>query len=122
MNVLKPNQRATVYTLLERNTPGREIARITGIDRKTVRSYRSRWLGELANSPGVATGSAPTPITKAGVAATQIPPPWPPAPASVSTSLCEVNREFIEAKLRLARNATAIDKDLVGPPNAGAKP
>ena len=26
---MKPNQRATVYTLLERNTPGREIARIT---------------------------------------------------------------------------------------------
>jgi len=56
VNVLKPNQRATVYTLLERNTSGREIARITGIDRKTVRSYRSRWLAELANSPGVATG------------------------------------------------------------------
>ena len=57
MNVLKPNQRATVYTLLERNTPGRENARITGIDRKTVRSYRSRWLGKLANSPTLATGS-----------------------------------------------------------------
>ena len=57
MNVLKPNQRATVYTLLERNTPGREIARITGIDRKTVRSYRTRWLAEISNSPGVATGS-----------------------------------------------------------------
>jgi DNA-directed RNA polymerase specialized sigma24 family protein len=56
VNVLKPNQRATVYTLLERNTSGREIARITGIDCKTVRSYRSRWLAELANSPGVATG------------------------------------------------------------------
>ena len=49
MNVLKPNQRATVYTLLERNTPGREIARITGIDRKTVRSYRSRWLRGTSN-------------------------------------------------------------------------
>jgi len=49
VNVLKPNQRATVYTLLERNTPGREIARITGIDRKTVRSYRSRWLRGTSN-------------------------------------------------------------------------
>ena len=48
---MKPNQRATVYTLLERNTPGREIARITGIDRKTVRSYRTRWLAEISNSP-----------------------------------------------------------------------
>lgn len=113
MNVLKPNQRATVYTLLERNTPGREIARITGIDRKTVRSYRTRWLIEISNSPGVATGSDPASNTDAGAVATQIPPPWPPAPAPGSTSLCEVHREFIEAQLRLRRNATAIYQDLV---------
>ena len=110
---MKPNQRATVYTLLERNTPGREIARITGIDRKTVRSYRTRWLAEISNSPGVATGSDPLSNTDAGPVATQIPPPWPPAPASISTSLCEVHREFIEAQLRLRRNATAIYQDLV---------
>ena len=113
MNVLKPNQRATVYTLLERNTPGREIARITGIDRKTVRSYRTRWLVEISNSPGVATGSAPASNTDSGAVATQITPPWPPAPAPGSTSLCEVHREFIEAQLRLRRNATAIYQDLV---------
>ena len=113
MNVLKPNQRATVYTLLERNTPGREIARITGIDRKTVRSYRTRWLAEISNSPGVATGSNLASNTDAGAVATQIPPPWPPAPAPGSTSLCEVHREFIEAQLRLRRNATAIYQDLV---------
>jgi hypothetical protein len=29
VNVLKPNQRATVITLLERSTPQREIVRIT---------------------------------------------------------------------------------------------
>jgi transposase len=113
VNVLKPNQRATVYTLLERNTPGREIARITGIDRKTIRSYRTRWLAEISNSPGVATGSDSSPHTDAGALATQIPPPWPPAPASISTSLCEIHREFIEAQLRLRRNATAIYQDLV---------
>jgi hypothetical protein len=33
VNVLKPNQKATVFTLLERNTSQHEIARITGIDR-----------------------------------------------------------------------------------------
>ena len=44
-------QRATVITLLERNTPQREIARITGIDRKTVRSYHARWLLDPSNSP-----------------------------------------------------------------------
>ena len=110
---MKPNQRATVYTLLERNTPGREIARITGIDRKTVRSYRTRWLAEISNSPGVATGSDPASSTDAGAVTTQIPPPWPPAPAPGSTSLCEVHRGFIQAQLRLRRNATAIYQDLV---------
>ena len=105
MNVLKPNQRATVITLLERNTPQREIARITGIDRKTIRSYHARWLLDPSNSPGVATGSE--------AMATQIPPPWPPARVSTSSSLCEVHRVFIEAQLRLRRNATAIFQDLV---------
>ncbi len=57
VNVLKPNQRATLVTLLQRNTPQREIARITGIDRKTIRSYYQLWLLDLSNSPGVATGS-----------------------------------------------------------------
>ncbi len=57
MNVLKPNQRATVITLLERSTPQREIARITGIDRKTIRSYHARWLLDPSNSPTLATGS-----------------------------------------------------------------
>ncbi|WP_233254668.1 IS21 family transposase [Limnohabitans sp. 2KL-51] len=105
VNVLKPNQRATVITLLERNTPQREIARITGIDRKTIRSYHARWLLDPSNSPGVATGSE--------AVATQIPPPWPPALVSTSSSLCEVHRVFIEAQLRLRRNATAIFQDLV---------
>ena len=109
MNVLKPNQRATVYTLLERGSTQREIARITGIDRKTVRSYQCRWQAEQSNSPGVATG----PDAMAAHVAAQIPPPWPPAPTSVATSLCEPYRDFIEAQLRLKRNATAIYQDLV---------
>ena len=57
---MKSNQQATVYMLLERGTTQREIARITGIDRKTVRSYQRRWLArydQSANSPGVAAGS-----------------------------------------------------------------
>ena len=102
---MKPNQRATVYTLLARNTPQREIARITGIDRKTIRSYQRRWLTERANSPGVATDSV--------AVATQITPPRPPAAALVATSLCEPYRQFIEAQLRLKRNAVAIFQDLV---------
>jgi len=103
VNVLKSNQRATIETLLERNTPQREIARKTGNDRKTVRSYRQRWLEQKQSiSPGVATGSAE-----------QIPPPWPPAVDPAATSLCEPHREFIEAQLRCKRNAMAIYQDLV---------
>ena len=109
---MKPNQRATVHTLLERGTPQREIARITGIDRKTVRTYQRRWQAEppeSANSPGVATGS--------GALASPTSPPWPPAspaaPLAVATSLCEPHRDFIEAQLRLKRNAMAIFQDLV---------
>ena len=109
VNVLKPNQRATVITLLERNTPQREIARITGIDRKTVRGYRDRWLAEQANSPGVATGSEAA-VASAGA---QIPPPWPPTPPCAATSLCESSRAFIELQLLLKRNAMGIYQDLV---------
>ena len=43
---MKPNKRATILTLLERGKSQREIARLTGIDRKTVKGYRERWLAE----------------------------------------------------------------------------
>ena len=109
MNVLKPNQRTTVYTLLECNTSQREISRITGIDRKTVRSYHQRWLAQRSTSPGVAT----SPDDSADGQAVQIPPPWPPARVSLASSLCETHRDFIVAQLRLRRNATAIHQDLV---------
>ncbi len=37
MNVLKPQQKHTVLTLLEHQVSQHEIARKTGIDRKTIR-------------------------------------------------------------------------------------
>lgn len=106
---MKPNKQATILTLLERGMPQREIARVTGIDRKTIRGYRDRWLAEQANSPGVATGSEAA-VASAGA---QIPPPWPPACASVATSRCEPHRDFIEAQLKIGRNGMAIYQDLV---------
>lgn len=104
MNVLKQYRQATVFTLLAVGRSQREIERITGIDRKTIRTYQRRFDAEPANSPGVATG----PVA-------QIPPPRPPAPApeKVSTSACEPHRVFIEAQVRLRRNGTAIYQDLV---------
>ena len=105
MNVLKPHLQTTIWTLLRANASQREIERVTGISRHTIRAYQQRFAAEQSNSPGVATGSE--------AVASQTAPPWPPAPVSVAASLCEPYRAFIEAQLRLKRNATAIYQDLV---------
>lgn len=106
---MKPHLQTTIWTLLKANASQREIERVTGISRHTIRTYQQRFALERANCPGVATGS--------DAVVAQIAPPRPPAspPASISvaTSLCEPHRDFIEAQLRLKRNATAIYQDLV---------
>ena len=102
MNVLKPHLQTTILTLLAAGRSQREIARITGVDRKTVRIWALRITGVDSISPGVATGSAP-----------HIPPPRPPAPTFISPSACEPHRTFITEQLHLRRNYTAIYQDLV---------
>jgi transposase len=104
LNVLKPHLQTTLSTLLESNTSHRQIERVTGIDRKTIRTYakRAEVLKVKANSSGVVTGTPD-----------QIPPPRPPAQAKVTTSTCEPHRSFIEAQLRFKRNYMAIYQDLV---------
>jgi transposase len=103
VNVLKPHLQTTIWTLLRAGNSQREIERVTGVDRKTIRAYHKRFVAEAANSPGVATGTEQ-----------QIPPPRPPATSDTGgTSACEPHRDFIEAQLRLRRNATAIYQDLV---------
>jgi transposase len=105
VNVLKPHLQTTIWTLLAAGASQREIERVTGIDRKTIRGYQKRFAAAASNSPGVATGSA-----------AQIPPPRPPAATAGhagAVSACEPHRSFIEAQLRLRRNATAIYQDLV---------
>jgi transposase len=100
LNVLKSHLRITIRTLLELGTSQHEIARRTGVDRKTIRRYAL-----AANSP-MATGSeAP---------AEQNPPPRPPAPApKAARSACEPHRAWIEKQLELGRNAQAIYQSLV---------
>ena len=106
MNVLKPHKRTTIFTLLGLGKSQRDIERITGIDRKTIRSYQRLYEVQRANSPGVATDPAQ-----------QIPPPWPPAGDGavppLASSKCEPHRAFTDAQLRLGRNAMAIYQDLV---------
>lgn len=94
---MKPHLRITIETLLAAGASQREIARHTGVDRKTIRRY--------ANSPRVATGSEDT-------SAGQTPPPRPPASAT-TTSACEPYRAWIEAQLTLGRNARSLYQDLV---------
>jgi transposase len=110
VNVLKPHLQTTIWTLLESGTSQREIERVTGIDRKTIRAYQKRFATAAPpTSPGVATVG----VSVATGPAPQIPPPRPPTSAVVTASACEPHRVFIEAQLRLRRNAMAIYQDLV---------
>ena len=106
MNVLKLHLQTTIWTLLEGGASQREIERVTGIDRKTIRAYQKRFAAAAPNSPGVSADPA-----------VQFPPPRPPtavtAIAAATASACEPHRGFVEAQLRLRRNATAIYQDLV---------
>ena len=52
MNVLKPHLQTTILTLLAAGKGQRETGRLTGIDRKTIRTYQRRLEAEQANSPG----------------------------------------------------------------------
>lgn len=106
VNVLKPHLQTTIWTLLKGGASQREIERITGISRHTIRLYQQRFAADLANCPGAATDPA-----------SQTAPPRPPTSlpiaAPVAASRCEPHRAFVDAQLRLGRNATAIYQDLV---------
>ena len=112
LNVLKTHLRITVETLLRQGRSQREIERITGVDRKTIRRYgRPGEDASPANSPGVATGSEGS---DQGTEATENPPPRPPArPPKEARSACEEHRAWIERQVELGRNAQSIYQDLV---------
>ena len=106
MNVLKPHLQTAIWTLLKGGAIQREFERITGISRHTIRSYQQCFAADPANCPGVATDPS-----------SQTAPPRPPTDLlmspPVAISKCEPHRSFIDAQLRLGRNATAIFQDLV---------
>ncbi len=72
MNVLKPHLKSTVFTLISQGVSQREIHRLTGIDRKTIRFYAksvpTEAAGDNSNSSTPATDSVAT-------AEVQNPPP-----------------------------------------------
>lgn len=105
MNVLKPQLRVTIETLLANGATQREIERRTGVDRKTIRRY--------SKSPTPATGS------EAESGQTVLPRP-PDGGAAMekkipkqAASACEPHREWIEKQVTLGRNAQSIYQDLV---------
>jgi transposase len=118
VNVLKLHLKNTVITLIRKGISQREIHRKTGVDRKTIRHHERAVLAlaieEDPNSSTLATG----PVVQPQI---QIPPPRPPAftaPISpvapkLARSACEPHREWIEAQVRLGRNAMAIYQELV---------
>ncbi len=115
---MKPHLQTTIWTLLRAGNSQREIERRTGISRHTIRDYAKRFAAQSdpppdSNCPGVATGSSEA-------SPGQIAPPRPPAPPphgqtvpAAASSLCEPHRTFIEAQLRLGRNAMALYQELV---------
>jgi transposase len=107
VNVLKPNLRIAIQTLLDAGKAQREIERVLGVDRKTIRRIERE-----AKSPGVATGIDAEKAADVGGDA-QNPPPRPPTPKPLSTpSACEIHREWIESQVALGRNAMSIYQDL----------
>jgi hypothetical protein len=105
--VLKPNLRISIQTLLDAGKAQREIARVIGVDRKTICR-----IARESKSPGVASGICAEKAAEAGDVE-QNPPPRPPAPISVATpSACEIHRAWIESQVALGRNAMSIYQDL----------
>ena len=78
MNVLKPEKKATLITLLENQISQREISRKAKIDRKTIRKY-GRQL-DLIPSPGKGDFLPSAEMVTIGQDKDQIqnPPPRPP--------------------------------------------
>ncbi len=118
MNVLKPHLKATIRTLLGKGISHRQINRTTGVDRKTIRKYDR--LDSLPSSKGDFPLKSPTTqevATGIEAGSVQNPPRRPPAPGENLPkhvrSACEPHREWIEAQLRLGRNAMAMYQDLV---------
>jgi transposase len=111
VNVLKAHLRITVQTLLAAGRSQREIERMTGVDRKTIRRYGQEICAAAANSPTLATGSGGR---ESDVFGSETPPPRPPAsPPKLARSACEAHREWIESQVALGRNGQSIYQDLV---------
>ena len=121
MNVLKPDKKSTIITLLKNGVGQREVHRKTNIDRKTIRKYAKEIA--LLSEDADLNSKSPTPATGADPIISQNPPPRPPVNSTSkeekqaiplhARSACEPHRKWIEKQVKLGRNAVAIYQDLV---------
>jgi transposase len=106
--MLKGDLRTTIETLLKRGASLRQIARSTGVSRNTISSHLRRAGGRGCDTTRdieeLATACPPAPAAC---------PPDPAFAKKPTDSVCEPHREWIEAQLRLRRNAQSIYQDLV---------
>jgi len=118
MNVLQPNKKAAIITLLTNGVSQREIERKVRVDRKTIRKYARMVESNKQDGNSIsATGSEES--------VDQNPPPRPPASPDTTSaeddeplpvharSACEQHRSWIEEQVYLGRNAVSIYQDLV---------
>jgi len=124
VNVLKPDKKTTIITLLNNRISQREISRKMKINRKTVRKYAKE--NNLLPSHGPLDSKSPIEWEVASGSdykISQNPPPGPPDKGesreekqkipSDARSACAPHRQWIEEQVRLERNAVAIYQDLV---------
>lgn len=124
MNVLKKQKQNDVLALVRAKISFREIEERLGVRRETASKYALEaglWPPTSKSKPATAGEAATGFDFKTG----QRSPPWPPdggasnpdiAPAKIpahARSACESHREWIEAQIRLGRNAQAMFQDLV---------
>lgn len=100
MNVLKTFKQTTILTLIQNGISQHEIARKTGVDRKTIRKYQGLSPPDkLSNSP-MATG-----FLDLKEPARKIP--------KQARSHCESHHDWIVGEVNKGRNAMSIYQDLV---------
>jgi transposase len=99
-NILKAHLRATVETLIKRGESQRKIARITGIDQKTIRRYVQQRDSQVSVTPPQSD-------------AVSAPAATPKLAPKRARSACASHRTWIEEQVKLGRNAQSIYQDLV---------
>ena len=116
MNVLKPDKKSTIITLLKNGVGQREVHRKTNIDRKTIRKY-AKESGFLPEDTDL-NSKSPTLATGIDCIISENPPPRPAVNSTSKEekravplhagSACEPHREWIEKQVKLGRNAVAM--------------